>query len=128
MEPLPPGSRSIAIANRTRGAVLAAHCAVARSFLDRFVGLMGRAGLPEDAGLLIVPCNSIHSAFMRFRFDAVFLDRQFRVVHLIRAMPPYRLSRIVFRAHSVLELPAGTVERTGTQVGDELAAVDGGTR
>ncbi len=57
---------------------------------------------------------------MQYRFDAVFLDRRGEVVHLIRAMKPSRASRIVFSAHSVLEIPAGVIESTGTQLGDKI--------
>jgi uncharacterized membrane protein (UPF0127 family) len=57
---------------------------------------------------------------MQYPFDAIFIDKQGTVVHLVRAMKPSRLSRIVRSAHSVLELPAGTIESTGTQVGDKI--------
>ena len=111
--------------NARTGAWLAGDLRTARSFWTRGVGLLGRAALPPGEGLYIDSCNSIHSLFMRFPFDAVFVDREWRVVHLIRAMPAFRISRIVWRAHGVVELPAGTVARTGTQVGDALEVVDG---
>jgi uncharacterized membrane protein (UPF0127 family) len=57
---------------------------------------------------------------MQYRFDAVFLDKAGHARHLIHAMPPNRASRIVFGAHAVLELPAGTLQTTGTQQGDEI--------
>lgn len=93
---------------------------MATSWWARGRGLLGTKTLPQGEGLLIAPCNSIHSFFMQYRFDAIFLDKQGTVVHLIRAMKPSRLSKIVFSAHSVLELPAGTIEATGTQIGDRI--------
>ena len=69
-------------------------------------------------GLWIVPCNSIHSFWMKFDFDAIFLDKNLRVVHLVREMKPGRISKIVFAAHSVLEVPAGLIAQTATELGD----------
>jgi uncharacterized membrane protein (UPF0127 family) len=61
---------------------------------------------------------------MRFPFDALFLDRDGRAVHLIRAMPPHRASRFVRRARAVLELPAGALAENGTELGD-IIKIDG---
>jgi uncharacterized membrane protein (UPF0127 family) len=106
--------------NLTRGTGLT-HCArVADSPSTRVVGLLRDTMLAHGDGLWIVPCNSIHSFFMKFTFDAVFLDREQRVVHLVREMKPWRMSKIVFRAHSVLELPPGLIAQTQTQLGDQL--------
>lgn len=121
---MPGSNRPVAVMNCRNGAVLADRCAVARSSWRRLVGLIGRSALAPGEGLWLAPCNAIHSVFMRFSFDAVFLDREQRVVHLVRAMAPYRFSRIVPRAHSVLELPAGTIDRTETRPGDALALVE----
>ena len=84
------------------------------------MGLLGRKGLEPGEGLYIAPCNSIHSFFMAFPFDAVFVDRDWRVVHLMRAMRPFRLSPIVWRSHGVVELAAGTIGASGTEIGDVL--------
>ena len=89
------------------------------------MGLMGRKGLPEGAGLFISPCSSIHSFFMRFSFDALFLDSNNEVVHIIHSMPPYRVSQIISRAVGVLELPAGAAVATETVVGDRLEFLEG---
>lgn len=93
---------------------------IARSFWARGIGLLGRKGLPPGGGLYIPSCNSIHSLFMAFPFDALFVDKGWRVVHAIEAMPPFRLSRIVWGADGVVELPAGTIWATETRVGDVL--------
>jgi uncharacterized membrane protein (UPF0127 family) len=111
-----PG-RATAI-NLTRRVTLATDVRVADTSLERGTGLLKDAGLPEGHGLWIVPCNSIHSFWMKFVFDAIFLDRDLRVVHLVREMKPWRVSKIKFRAKSVLELPAGVIARSGTELGD----------
>lgn len=90
----------------------------------RLRGLLGRRELPPGDGMLIVPAPSIHSAFMRFDFDAVFLDREMRVVRLCPQIRPWR-ARSARHARSVLELSAGEIERRGLQVGDQLAVNEG---
>jgi uncharacterized membrane protein (UPF0127 family) len=92
--------------------------------MERTRGLLFRPPLVEGEGLLIQPCNSVHTFMMGFPIDVLFLDQERRVVHLVEAMRPQRVSRIVWKAHSTLELPAGTAQRTGTQVGDQLTVVE----
>jgi uncharacterized membrane protein (UPF0127 family) len=113
------------VTNVTRGRTLALRAVRAERFWTRFLGLMGRPGLPDGEGLHIVPCNGIHSFFMRFPFDAVFLDRELRVVRCVEAIPPWRATPVYRAAHSVLELPAGTVTASGTREGDVLAFARG---
>lgn len=106
--------------NVTRGTNLA-HCArVAENPWTRLVGLLRDKTLAQGDGLWIVPCNSIHSFFMRFVFDAVFLDKELRVVHLVPEMKPWQISKIVLAAHSVLELPPGMIAQTQTAIGDQF--------
>jgi uncharacterized membrane protein (UPF0127 family) len=114
-------SRGIRLVNRTRGAVLADRVQRAERVLDRMRGLLGRAGLAEGEALAIAPCGSIHTFFMRFAIDAVFLDGGGRVVHALADLRPWRATRFHPRAEQVVELPAGTLSRTGTREGDELA-------
>jgi uncharacterized membrane protein (UPF0127 family) len=106
--------------NVTRGVSLTDCARVADSFSTRLVGLLRDTALAQGDGLWIVPCNSIHSIGMKFIFDAVFLDKNLRVVHLMREMKAWRLSKIVFSAHSVLELPAGTIVQSATVFGDQF--------
>ncbi len=101
--------------------VVLSHLEVADNPLSRMRGLLGRDGLDEDGGLLIVPCNSIHMFFMRFAIDAVFLSRELRVLKIYENLKPWRLAGC-FAAYSVLELRAGRVARTGLTVGAELRA------
>jgi uncharacterized membrane protein (UPF0127 family) len=107
------------IINSTRAAVLADRAERATSFAKRLKGLIGRSRLEPGEGLQISPCNSIHTFFMRFAVDVIFLDGAGRV---LRAWPGIRPWRAIFclGAKSVLELPAGTINRTGTCPADEL--------
>ena len=104
--------------NLTRHVTLATHVRVADTSIERGVGLLKDMELAEGHGLWIVPCNSIHSFGMKFVFDAIFLDKDLRVVHLVREMKPWRISKIKFAAKSVLELPAGVISQSDTVMGD----------
>ncbi len=108
------------IVNATRGTVVGESIRRAANPWTRFIGLLGRGGLAEGAGLHIVPCSSVHMFFMRFALDIIYLDRSLRVVKVVERLKPWRLSA-GRGAHSALELPAGTVRRTGTGPGDEFA-------
>jgi len=85
--------------------------------------LMFRRGLAPGEGLAITPCNSIHMFFMRFALDVVFLDREGVVVRVYRGIRPWRVSRIVRRARTAVELPVGTLAAAGVGVGDVLRLV-----
>lgn len=111
----------ITVVNITRSSTLAEHCELARTFWTRFLGLMGRAALEPGQGLLIYPESSIHMFFMRFPIDVVFVDRQDQVVALRETMPPNRSFASKWGARYVIELPAHSIARTGTQVGDMLS-------
>jgi uncharacterized protein len=107
------------VVNRARGTVLATHLEVAGSAAERTKGLLGRDGLAPGEGLWIVPCESVHTFFMRFAIDLVYLDRKNRVKKVRSAVGPWRVSGCL-SAHSVLELPRGTIRNTLTEVGDAL--------
>jgi uncharacterized membrane protein (UPF0127 family) len=106
--------------NVTRGAELADEGFAARNIWTRTVGLLGRAGLKPGEALLIEPCSSIHTAFMRFAIDVLYIDRAGQVVKTVGCMKPFRVSAKWSGAHSVLELPSGAIAATGTEVGDQL--------
>lgn len=99
------------------GRELAYDVTVAETLLLRMKGLLGRDRLETGKGLLIRPCKGIHTFFMRFPIDAVFLDRESRIVAISRSLPPNRMTPVYRKAYSVLELPAGTVD-SGTSAGD----------
>lgn len=112
---------NLTIINQTRGAVLATRARSAASPWSRLVGLVGRARLAPGEALHLVPCGSVHTLFMRFTIDVLYLDRDRRVVRAVPALRPFRWCWGGRRAHSALELPAGTLAATGTQLGDTLA-------
>lgn len=95
--------------NVTRGRRLAEKVGKADQPASRARGLLGRDGLEPGEGLWIVPCAMIHTFFMRFSLDVVFLDKELRVVKAIEGLKPWRLSPWVWGAHSVLELAAGAL-------------------
>lgn len=116
---------ALTIVNRTRGdSVVCARTEVADTLLLRMRGLLGRASLAPGDGMLFRGESSIHSAFMRFRFDAVFMDRELRVVGLAERIPPWRV-RAARGARNILELAAGEISRTGVAIGDQLAETEG---
>jgi uncharacterized protein len=109
--------------------VLATRCDVANSFLTRGFGLIPRSGLAEGEGLLITKTGSITMLFMRFAIDALFVDKSLRVLRVAPDLQPWVPAVGAPRGtDGVLELPAGTVARTGTQAGDELISSDSTAR
>lgn len=106
--------------NRSRRKLLGAGVRRASGLFARMKGLLGTDSLPEGTGLWISPCTSIHSIGMRYEFDALFVDRRMRVVGAYARFPRNRVSGVFLSARGVVELPPGTIERTGTEVGDEI--------
>jgi uncharacterized membrane protein (UPF0127 family) len=106
--------------NRSKGLALADNVSPATTFFTRLRGLMFRSSLAEGSGLYIAPCNSVHSCFMRFPFDVLFLDSNRRVTGMIEGMQPWKFSKLYRSACEALELPAGTVAKTGTALGDQI--------
>jgi uncharacterized protein len=123
-EPLAPrapedSSGALRVANVTRGTVLATQLELAGTGAARRKGLLGRVKLSPGEGLWIKPCESVHTFFMRFAIDLVYLDRKHRVRKVRSNVGPWRLSAC-FLAHSVLELPVGTIHSSRTERGDTV--------
>jgi hypothetical protein len=108
------------VINRTRRQMLVEKGTVAARPWARLRGLIGRAGLNKGEGLLLDGTIGIHTIGMRFAIDVLFLDKDGRVLYLIQALKPFRCSPIVKRSAMVLELPAGILRATKTQIGDGL--------
>jgi uncharacterized membrane protein (UPF0127 family) len=108
------------ILNTTSGRLLAQSAEVADSFWSRMRGLLGHAPLTQGEGMLIMPCQWIHTLFMSFSIDVVYLSDDLRVVHLQEDVSPNRLCSPVSRASCVVELPPGAISRTGVEVDDQL--------
>jgi uncharacterized membrane protein (UPF0127 family) len=101
------------------GEIVCERCEIAETAWARTKGLLGRRELPAGEGLFIRPCGSIHMFFMRFPIDAVFVDREMKVVGVAPVLRPWRVAWRR-RAHSVFELAAGEAERRGVRTGDVL--------
>jgi len=114
-----PRSILLRVTNLTRNTMLATCMEVAESAAMRNKGLLGRKQLAPGEGLWISPCEAVHTFWMKFPIDLVYLDRKNRIRKLVSTVPPWRLSACL-RAHSVLELPSGTIRETQTQPGDTL--------
>ena len=108
--------------NKTRETFVATEAKVANSYLRRLVGLLGKTKrwAHFGAGLWIVPSQGVHTIGMLFSIDVVFLNKEKEVVHVEEHLRPFRISKVSFKATSVLELPLHTIYRSGTKVGDRL--------
>lgn len=109
----------IRVHNRTRGTLVAEAANVANSSETRREGLLKRTGLTPGEGLWITPCEAVHCFFMKFTIDIAFLNKAKQVVKIRPSVKPWRIAAC-FRAHSVLELPEGQLQATGTAPGDQL--------
>lgn len=105
--------------NATRGAAVAVRVEKADDAASRNKGLLGRESLAAEEGLWIVPCPMIHTFFMKFPIDVVFLKRDLTVARVIEGLKPWRLSPWVFSAYSVLELQGGLLKGS-VRAGDRL--------
>jgi uncharacterized membrane protein (UPF0127 family) len=99
--------------------IVALEMAVATTRADRRRGLLGRQSLGASEGLMLSPCVAVHTAFMRFPIDVVFVDADGRAVRVVPQVRPWRMTASL-RARSVIELPAGTAAAADIQVGDML--------
>jgi len=115
-----PGSPEFLRAqNLTRNTGIGDRIEIAGTAARRNKGLLGRKGLNAGEGLWIVPCEAVHTFAMKFAIDLLYMDKAHRVVKVRHAVRPSRISGAL-RAHSVIELPAGTLAATHTQRGDQL--------
>jgi uncharacterized membrane protein (UPF0127 family) len=108
------------VLNQSNGTVLASEAKTAQTFLQRLKGLMFSKALPFGSALHIQPCRSIHTFFMRYSIDIIYMDAQRRIVGLEERLGPGKLGAIFPQVDSVIELPAGTIETTGTQLGQYI--------
>lgn len=94
---------------------------VARGFFGRGLGLMGRAALPPGFALHLAPCRDLHTLFMRFAIDVIFLDAEGRVTMVRRGVPPWRIVRGGRDARAAVEMTAGWLPAEAVREGDRLA-------
>lgn len=108
------------VINKTNNLVLADKAEIAKAFLKRLIGLLNHDSLNEGEALILLPSNSIHSFFMRFTIDALFLDKNKKIVGILPSFKPFRISPVYFNSILVIELPDGIIEKTQTKLGDVL--------
>ncbi len=109
--------------NKTKNLKISQEIFEARTFYSRLKGLLGKKNLEPGKSLWIDSCTSIHTFFMKFTIDAIFVDKKMVVRKCVSDLKPWRMTLPAFGAHSVFELPAGTVKDSKTQVGDQLDVV-----
>ena len=114
---------SYKIVNLSRDIILSDNAVIADTLSGRIKGLLGRKKFKSGEALVIKPCNSVHTFFMSFSIDLLFVDRQDRIVKIVQAMPPFRLSSISLNAAYVIELPAGIISSTQTKIGDRIRLI-----
>ena len=115
-----PGKKCFMVVNQTRNVLLGDRVRQAVGFWRRLKGLLGTRVLRPGDGLWISPCDCVHTLGMRYTLDVLFLDESGIIVGCCGGLLPNRVSPRFRRARGVLELPAGTLVRTGTAPGDQL--------
>jgi uncharacterized membrane protein (UPF0127 family) len=108
------------VINLTKKTWLATKVRKADSFLTRLIGLLKRTTLGPEEALWLTPSKGIHTIGMKFPIDVAFLDKGNVVVGIISGLVPYRITAVRLRGHSVLELPKGTLNKSRTEIGDQL--------
>lgn len=113
---------SYLVLNRSKGTILGCRVKLAASTWTRLRGLLRLS--PRDfglgSGLWLMPAQSIHTFFMSFPIDAVYLDSKAKVIHVCHQLAPFKMAPLKWGSRSILELPAGMLDQTGTCVGDQL--------
>lgn len=115
--------KKIMVINRNNNNIIVEQGELANTFFNRLKGLLGRKTIYPGEGLLIYPCDMVHSIGMRMEIDVLFVSKDNRIVHIIERMIPNRISKQIENSCYVLELPSGYVARTGTKGGQDLCVV-----
>lgn len=108
------------INNLTKNVAIASNVILADNFFSRLIGLLNKSSLDSNDGLILRPCNAIHTWFMKFPIDIVFIDKNNKIIFLIENMLPGRRSPIIRPAKEVIEFKAGRIKQSGSEIGDQL--------
>lgn len=108
------------LVRRKNNQIIVSNLKVAHSFFARAKGLLGLKNLENQEGLWIERCNSIHTWFMKFSIDCVFVDKTLKTVFVRKNIQPWGFVWPIWSARSVFELPSGTIEKYNIQIGDEF--------
>lgn len=104
--------------NETKNTALAEDVFIANTPFKRIKGLLGKKVFPCGQAIILEPCNCVHTFFMHFSIDVLFVDKNYRVIKALPSLHPNKISRIYWHAHKVIELPAGVIIATGTSESD----------
>jgi uncharacterized protein len=110
--------KTVRAVNSTRGTLVGESIRIADSPLTGIVGLLGERDLPPGDGLLIIPCQGVHTLGMLFPIDIVVLDGEWKVIDVRRDLRPFRITPLFWKAAAVLELRSRTVDSSRTCIGD----------
>ena len=113
------GLAPLVLVNRQTAETISTLVEVAATRRTRRRGLLGRRGMKPSEALILAPCCAIHTAFMHFAIDVIFVDARGRVLKIVRELPPWRMA-MAPRAHAVIELAAGSLKSRALQVGDAV--------
>lgn len=111
------------LVNKNNNSIIARNVEFADNFFKRLLGLMFRKNFQEGRAIIIKPCNMIHTFFMRFPIDALFVSKDNEIIHIIENMQPGKTSKLIRKASMVIELPAGTVEKTQTKKEEKILII-----
>ena len=110
--------------NQTKNTILAEDVFIANTPFKRIKGLLGKKVFLPNQAIILDPCNSVHTFFMRFAIDILFVDKDYKVVKVFSKLAPNRITRIYWHSSRVIELPAGRLNLTNTQTRDQLQLLD----
>jgi uncharacterized membrane protein (UPF0127 family) len=113
-------SKTYCVYNQTRESFLSLDVTAADTIFSRLKGLIGRLKLRSDEGIWVVPSRGVHTLGLLFPLDLIYLDENYRVIHLVEYFPSFRIAPLKTQAESVLELPTHTIYSSQTQPGDQL--------
>lgn len=112
------------VINISNNAVLADKARVANTFWKRLIGLLDCKSLQEGEALILKPSNSIHTLFMRFAIDVLFLDKKGKIIVMLSSFKPFRFSPIYFKSILVIELPSGVIKKSMTKTGNIIRIIE----
>jgi len=110
----------VRIINQTKNTLIAERAQLADTIVSRLVGLLNRGSLSPEEGLVITECRQIHMLFMRFAIDVIFVNKDNKVLGLVKNIKPFQISPYFFRAKKAIELPVGVIVSSRTEKGDTL--------
>lgn len=113
----------VRVENSSRQTTLLGQGEMANTRWTRLRGLIGVRELPEGHGVVIEPCHGVHCMFMSIPIDVIYVDKQHQVVALDRAMQPWAIGKIHRNSRYVIEAPVGTIDRSKTEVGDQVKLI-----